>query len=49
MGGDSGTIIVRKNLKAAMQLSLTPSGKFKVWHALSLTHALAVALGAWLF
>lgn len=46
MGGDSGTIIVR-NLKAAAGMSITSSGKFKVWHALVVTHALA-ALAGWL-
>lgn len=46
MGGSDGGIIIR-NLKTAATLSLNPSGSFKVWHLLAITHAIA-ALG-WLF
>lgn len=46
MGGSDGGVIVR-NLKTAMQLSLSRSGRVKVWHGLTLTHALALLAG-WL-
>lgn len=47
-GGGAGPIII-KNLKAAAQLSLSPNGKVKVWHAFTLTHVLAFIAGAVLF
>ena len=46
MGGSDGGIIIR-NLKTAAQLSVSKSGRWKVWHLLTLTHAIA-ALG-WFF
>ena len=47
-GGGAGPIII-KNLKAAAGLSISPNGKWKVWHALVLTHILAALAGALAF
>lgn len=41
----AGGIIIIRNLKAAAQLSLTASGRVKLWHILIATHALAWLLG----
>jgi hypothetical protein len=48
MSGGGGGIIILKNLKTAAGLSITPNGKWKVWHLLVVTHALAWAAGKWL-
>ena len=45
MSGGGGGVIIIKNLKAAAALSVSPSGKFKVWHVLVLTHLIAWAVG----
>jgi hypothetical protein len=47
MSGGGGGVIILKNLKTAAQLSVSPSGKYKVWHLVLLSHALN-GLG-WLF
>lgn len=46
MGGSDGGIIIR-NIKTALQVGCNRSGSVKLWHVLTLTHALA-ALG-WFF
>ena len=43
-GGGAGPIII-KNLKTAGSLSVTPGGKYKVWHLVLLTHLVAFVLG----
>ena len=44
MGGSDGGVIIR-NLKTAAGLSLSKSGKVKVWHGLLLTHLLVFLSG----
>lgn len=41
----AGGIIIIRNLKAAAQVSVTPSGSVKAWHLLVATHALAFVAG----
>lgn len=43
----AGGIIILKNLKSALQVGVTKSGRVKLWHGLVLTHALC-ALAGWL-
>lgn len=45
--GAGGIIIIRKNIKAALGLSLNQSSSVKVWHGLIGTHGLVLLLG-WL-
>ncbi len=45
MSGGGGGVIVLKTLKTASQLSVTPNGKWKVYHVLIVTHVLAFLIG----
>ncbi len=47
MGGGGVIIILKRNIKTALQLGLNPSGSVKVWHALVASHALSF-VGGWL-
>ena len=43
-GGGAGPIIL-KIVKDSLSVGVTPSGKWKLWHVLVLTHAIALAVG----
>lgn len=45
--GAGGVIVIGKAVKSALQVGITPSGKWKIWHALLATHALSFVAG-WL-
>lgn len=47
MSGGGGGPIILKLVKDALKVSVSPSGKYKLWHALCATHALTFVLG-WL-
>ncbi len=49
MSGGGGGVIILKTLKTASQLSVSPSGKWKVYHVLIVSHVVAATLGAWIF
>jgi hypothetical protein len=43
--GAGGVIIILKNVKEALSVGVTSSGKYKVWHCLVLTHVAAFLAG----
>lgn len=45
-GGGAGPIIL-KLVKQSLSVAVTPSGKWKLYHVLIITHALAWAVGKW--
>lgn len=49
MGAGGVIIILKKVVKDALSVGVTPSGGVKLWHALVLTHAAAFLAGAWFF
>jgi hypothetical protein len=46
--GAGGIIVIGKAVKSALQVGVTRSGNFKLWHILVVTHALCWAAGKWL-
>ncbi len=45
MSGGSGGPIILKLVRDAVSVSVTKSGKYKLWHALLATHLLALLTG----
>lgn len=46
--GAGGIIIIRRNIANALQVGITPSGRYKLWHALAGSHGIVGLLGWWL-
>lgn len=49
MSGGGGGPIILKLVKDALSVGVTPSGKYKLWHVLVLTHIAAFIAGALVF
>lgn len=45
MSGGGGGVIILKTLRTAAGLSVSASGKYKLWHALVASHALVFVIG----
>lgn len=45
MSGGGGGVIILKIVKDALSVGVTPSGKYKLWHALTVTHVVALLVG----
>lgn len=49
MGGGGVIIILKRVVKDALQVGVSPSGKWKLWHVLLATHVVAFLAGALVF
>jgi hypothetical protein len=46
--GAGGIIVILKNVRSALSVGVTSSGRYKIWHVLVASHALVWAAGKWL-
>ena len=45
MGGGGVIIILKKVVKDALTVSVSPDGKFKLWHVLVISHVVGFLIG----